>query len=98
MRADQIMTTEVMTVHADTTVEEVARLLTTRRVGSVPVVDDDQRVVGVVNDEELFTSEKGHAVFGSAGAAIVREVGAARSSGGDLRERAAEYGQRCDVF
>jgi CBS domain-containing protein len=59
MRADQIMTTEVMTVHADTTVEEVARLLTTRRVGSVPVVDDDNRVVGVVNDEELFTSEKG---------------------------------------
>ena len=37
----------------------MARLLTTRRVGSVPVVDDDDRVVGVVNDEELFTSEKG---------------------------------------
>jgi CBS domain-containing protein len=59
MRAEQIMTTEVMTVHADTTIEDVARLLTTRRVGSVPVVDDEQRVVGVVNDEELFTSEKG---------------------------------------
>ena len=59
MRAEQIMTTEVMTVHADTTVEEVVRLLTTRRIGSLPVVDDDQRVVGVVNDEELFTSEKG---------------------------------------
>lgn len=59
MRADQIMTTDVMTVHADTTIEEVARLLTTRRVGSVPVVDDENRVVGVVNDEELFTNEKG---------------------------------------
>ena len=59
MRAEQIMTTDVMTVHADTTIEEVARLLTTRRIGSLPVVDDDNRVVGVVNDEELFTSEKG---------------------------------------
>ena len=59
MRADQIMTTDVMTVHVDTTIEEVARLLTTRRVGSVPVVDDENRVVGVVNDEELFTSEMG---------------------------------------
>jgi len=59
MRADQIMTTDVTTVHADTTIEEVARLLTTRRIGSVPVVDDENRVVGVVNDEELFTSEKG---------------------------------------
>ncbi len=59
MRAGEIMTTDVMTVHADTTIEEVARLLTTRRVGSVPVVDDDKRVVGVVNDEELFTSELG---------------------------------------
>jgi CBS domain-containing protein len=48
-----------MTVHADTTIEEVVHLLTTRRIGSLPVVDDDQRVVGVVNDEELFTSEKG---------------------------------------
>jgi CBS domain-containing protein len=59
MRAEQIMTTEVMTVHANTTVEEVARLLTTRRIGSMPVVDDDQRVLGVVNDDDLFTSEKG---------------------------------------
>jgi CBS domain-containing protein len=59
MRAEQIMTTDVTTVHADTTIEEVARLLTTRRIGSVPVVDDDQRVLGVVNDEELFTSELG---------------------------------------
>jgi CBS domain-containing protein len=59
MRAEQIMTTDVMTVHADTTIEDVARLLTTRRIGSVPVVDDENRVVGVVNDEELFTSEKG---------------------------------------
>jgi CBS domain-containing protein len=59
MRAEQIMTTDVTTVHADTTIEEVARLLTTRRIGSVPVVDDDHRVMGVVNDEELFTSELG---------------------------------------
>jgi CBS domain-containing protein len=59
MRAEQIMTTDVMTVHADTIVEDVARLLTTRRVGSVPVVDDEQHVVGIVNDEDLFTSDKG---------------------------------------
>ena len=59
MRAEQIMTTDVTTVHTDTTIEEVARLFTTRRIGSMPVVDDDDQVVGVVTDEELFTSEKG---------------------------------------
>ena len=59
MRAEQIMMADVMTVHADTTIEEVARLLTTRRIGSIPVVDDENCVVGMVNDEELFTSEKG---------------------------------------
>jgi CBS-domain-containing membrane protein len=42
MRAEQIMTTDVTTVHADTTIEEVARLIATCRIGSVPVVDDDQ--------------------------------------------------------
>ncbi len=59
MRAEQIMTTDVTTVHTDTTIEEVTRLFTTRRIGSMPVVDDDDRVVGVVTDEELYTSEKG---------------------------------------
>jgi CBS domain-containing protein len=59
MRADQIMTADVMTVHTDTTIEEVARLLTMRRISSIPVVDDDNRVVGMVNDDELFTSEMG---------------------------------------
>jgi CBS domain-containing protein len=59
MRAEQIMTTEVTTVHTDTTIEEIARLFTTRRISSVPVVDDNDRVMGVVTDEDLFTSEKG---------------------------------------
>ena len=35
MKAEQIMTTEVSVVQVDTTVDEVVRILTTRRISSV---------------------------------------------------------------
>ena len=47
MKAEQIMTTEVSVVHVDTTVDEVVRILTTRRISSVPVVDDAHHILGV---------------------------------------------------
>ncbi len=59
MKAHQIMTTDVSAVHVDTTVEEMVRILTTRRISSVPVVDDDQRVLGLVSEDDLFLKDKG---------------------------------------
>lgn len=59
MRAYQIMTTDVSAVHVDTTVDEMVRILTTRRISSVPVVDDDQRVLGLVSEDDLFLKDKG---------------------------------------
>ncbi len=59
MKASQIMTTDVSVVHIDTTVEEVARILTTRRISSVPVIDDDQHILGLVSEDDLFLKEKG---------------------------------------
>lgn len=59
MKAEQIMTTEVSVVHVDTTVDEVVRILTTRRISSVPVVDDEHHILGVVGEDELFLKEKG---------------------------------------
>lgn len=48
-----IMTHPVVTVTPDTPISEVAQLLWERRIGGVPVVQDD-RVVGVITTSDLF--------------------------------------------
>lgn len=53
------MTTEVISVKPETTVGETARLLTSRRISGVPVVDGGGRVVGFVAEDDLFLKEKG---------------------------------------
>ena len=53
------MTPDVITVRADTTVDEIARLLTKHRINAVPVVDDEFHVIRMVGEDELFLKEKG---------------------------------------
>jgi CBS domain-containing protein len=55
MTASDVMTREVTTVSPETPVQEIATLLYTRRISGVPVVDHDQRVVGMVSEGDLMT-------------------------------------------
>jgi CBS-domain-containing membrane protein len=59
MKASEVMTPDVITVRAETTVDEIARLLTEHRINAVPVVDDEFHVIGMVSENELFLKEKG---------------------------------------
>jgi CBS-domain-containing membrane protein len=54
MRAADIMTREVITVHEDASVESVARLLAERGISAVPVVDNQNRVIGVLSEGDLL--------------------------------------------
>jgi CBS domain-containing protein len=54
MRAADVMTTEVITVDPDTSVKALAALLSERGISGVPVVDADNRVVGVVSEGDLL--------------------------------------------
>jgi CBS domain-containing protein len=54
MKAHQIMTRDVMAVTEDSTVESVAQMLVTRRISAVPVVADDNKLVGMVSLNDLF--------------------------------------------
>ncbi len=58
MRARDAMVTDVIAVRAETPVDEIVRLLTTHRIGSVPVVDGEGRVVGIVGETDLFLQER----------------------------------------
>jgi len=54
MQARDIMTTPVLTVTKDATVQEIARLLLDRHISAVPVVDGDGILLGVVSEGDLI--------------------------------------------
>ena len=57
LTANDVMTTEVITVSPETPVPDVARLLHERGISGVPVVDTDGTVIGIVSEGDLI----GHA-------------------------------------
>jgi acetoin utilization protein AcuB len=50
----QIMTREVIATTPDIFVEDAARLIVENKVGGLPVVDEDNRVVGVITETDIF--------------------------------------------
>ena len=55
LTASDIMTTDVITVAPETPVTEIAKLLYTRRISGVPVVQPDGRIIGMVSDGDLMS-------------------------------------------
>jgi len=54
MRAMDVMTTNVITVSPDTSVQALATLLSERGISGVPVVDADGRPIGIVSEGDLL--------------------------------------------
>lgn len=52
-----LMTHTVVSVHADTPFKEIAKLLADHDITAVPVVDDTDRVLGVVSEADLLRRE-----------------------------------------
>lgn len=58
MKVAEIMSSPVVTVRADETLEAVARLMVDRNIGCVAVVDDDGRLAGLVTERNFMAREK----------------------------------------
>jgi len=54
MQAADIMTSEVVTVTPDTSVEDIARIFLSRHISAVPVVDDAGLIQGIVSEGDLM--------------------------------------------
>jgi len=54
MHAADVMTTNVITVDPDTSVQALATLLSERGISGVPVVDRDNRLIGIVTEGDLL--------------------------------------------
>lgn len=53
MRARDVMTTPVVTVTPEASVKDTARLLASRGFTALPVVVDDDRLIGIVTEADL---------------------------------------------
>ena len=60
MKASDIMTRDVVTVRPDTPVREAVALLARHRITSLPVLDDDKSVVGIVSELDLLRDRMPH--------------------------------------
>jgi CBS domain-containing protein len=54
MKARDVMVSPVVTVNSSATVQQVAKTLLERRVSAVPVVDDDDKLVGIISEGDLL--------------------------------------------
>ena len=54
MNVQDVMTTNVLTVRPDATVAECAEIMLKCRISALPVVDAEQRVVGIVSEGDLI--------------------------------------------
>lgn len=54
MKALDVMVTQVVTVTANATVQEVAEILVKHRISAIPVVDDQGKLVGIVSEGDLM--------------------------------------------
>lgn len=58
LTARDVMTKEVVTVTRDTSIRDLAGLITAHRIGSIPVVDDAGNLVGIVTESDLIEQDK----------------------------------------
>ena len=53
MKVSDVMTTEVETVQMNSTLEEAASIMKVENVGAIPVVDEDDDLVGIITDRDI---------------------------------------------
>lgn len=57
MKVSSCMKRNVISVHATTTIREAATILVKKHIGLLPIVDDDNKPIGVVGMRDMLTLE-----------------------------------------
>lgn len=59
MKVKDIMNKNVIAVSKDTSVKEVARILTENKIHGVPVIDENKKIIGIVTETNFFAKVDG---------------------------------------
>lgn len=54
MKVSEIMTTAVKTVQIDTSVKEIANIMCLHKISGLPVVDEDNNILGIISEKDLL--------------------------------------------
>ncbi len=73
MIVKDIMTTDVKTARPDTAVREIASIMCLKRISGVPVVDENERLVGILSEKDIL-----HCMF--------PDIGEIMSEGAEARD------------
>ncbi|MGL5754752.1 MAG: CBS domain-containing protein [Paraclostridium sp.] len=57
-QAKDIMTSNVKVAKEEDTIKDIANILITEKIGGVPVVDEDNKVVGIISETDIMKKEK----------------------------------------
>lgn len=60
-----VMTTDVITVHANETMDRVSLIFNSREIHHIPVVDSEGKVVGIISKTDYHKLEHGFTLFKS---------------------------------
>ena len=52
--AKEVMSTPAFAVHAEATVEEIVSLMMNRHINRIPVIDDDNKLIGIIGRTDLL--------------------------------------------
>ena len=54
----EIMTSPAITIHPDATLAEAAQLMIDHRIGCLPIVDEEDGLIGLLTERSFFPSER----------------------------------------
>jgi len=54
MRATDVMSSPVVAASAQITVQHVARMMINHRISGIPIVDGDQKLIGIITEGDLL--------------------------------------------
>jgi len=54
LKISDIMTSDPFRVHADDTIKTAAMMMHENKIGALPVVDDQDRIVGILTESDIF--------------------------------------------
>lgn len=55
LKLKKIMTPDPVTIGPEATIGEAARMMLENKVSGLPVVDDEQRVIGIITESDIFS-------------------------------------------
>ncbi|MGD9099325.1 MAG: CBS domain-containing protein [Anaerolineae bacterium] len=80
----EIMTQDVITTTPDTPVENASHLMVENKIGGLPVVDEERRVVGVITETDIFKAFNEMFADGYSGLRLTLQVPGKKSALADL--------------